>query len=81
MNQNLIHCDRCGGNTHITNECLSRIDVNNRLINDNIKENINEDTYIRFAEPSNSILNKIVQTVKTIGTNLRKFLEPPPAFK
>ena len=81
MHKNLIHCDRCGANTHITDECLSRIDINNRLINDNIKENINEDTYIRFAEPDNSLLNKIVQAVKTIGTNLRKFLEPPPAIK
>ena len=73
MDKNLIHCDRCGSNTHIIDECLARIDINNRLTN--------EDIYIRFAEPNNSLFNKIVQTVKTIGTNLKKFLEPPPSFK
>ena len=35
-----ISCHRCGRDSHITDECLSRLDVNNRLINDNIKENI-----------------------------------------
>jgi hypothetical protein len=76
-----ICCHRCGRDSHITDECLSRLDVNNRLINDNIKENITEDTYIRFAEPNDSILTKIIQTVKTIGSGLKKFLEPPKGFK
>ena len=76
-----ICCDRCGRDSHITDECLSRFDVNNRLINDNIKENINEDTYIRFAEPNETLLNKIIQTAKIISSNLKKFLEPPKGFK
>ena len=73
MNKNLISCDRCGGNNHIAEECLSRLDVNNHLIN--------EDIYMRFAEPNNTILTKIIQTVKSIGSNIKKFLEPPPSFK
>jgi hypothetical protein len=76
-----ICCDRCGRDSHITDECLGRFDVNNRLINDNIKENINEDTYIRFAEPNETLLNKIIQTAKIISSNIKKFLEPPKGFK
>jgi len=80
MDKNIC-CDRCGRDSHITNECLSRLDVNNRLINDNIKENITEDTYIRFAEPNDSLLEKIINTVKTISSGIKKFLEPPKGFK
>jgi len=70
-------CERCGRDNHSIDECLSRTDVSNKLINDSIDENCLDNSYIRVEKVDKSLFRKIVTAVQIFGSNIRKLLEVP----
>lgn len=66
-------CERCGRDNHLIEECLSRTDVTNRLIDDYI----DDDLYIRVEKVDKSLFGKIITAIKTFGSNIKKLLEVP----
>lgn len=66
-------CERCGRDNHLIEECLSRTDVTNKLIDDSI----DDDLYIRVEKVDKSLFGKIITVIKTFGSNIKKLLEVP----
>ena len=70
-------CERCGRDNHSIDECLSRTDVTNKLINDSIDEDSIDSSYIRVEKIDKSLFGKIIRTIRNISTNIKKLLEVP----
>ena len=70
-------CERCQRDNHLTEECLSRTDVTNELINDSIDDDSIDDSYIRVEKVDKSLFGKIITAIRTIGNNIKKLLEVP----
>jgi hypothetical protein len=70
-------CERCGRDNHLTEECLSRTDVTNKLIDDSIDDDSIDNSYIRVEKVDKSLFGKIITVIRTIGSNIKKLLEVP----
>jgi len=70
-------CERCGRDNHLSDECLSRTDVTNKLI-DNLDESLmDENSYIGVEKVDKTLFGKIVKAIRIIGSNIKKLLEVP----
>ena len=70
MNKNI--CERCGRNNHLKNECMSRTDINDNII---------DQEYTNLIIKDISIIGILINKIKGFGKNVIKILEVPPSGK
>jgi len=70
-------CERCGRDNHLIEECLSRTDVTNKLIDDSIEDDSIDNSYIRVEKLDKSLFRKIITVIRTISNNIKRLLEVP----
>jgi hypothetical protein len=70
MNKNI--CERCGRNNHLENECMSRTDINDNII---------DAEYSNLIIKDRTLIGRLINKIKEISKNIIKILEVPPSGK
>jgi hypothetical protein len=65
-------CERCGRDNHLENECMSRTDINDNII---------DAEYSNLIIKDRTLLGRLINKIKEIGKNIIKILEVPPSGK
>jgi hypothetical protein len=65
-------CERCGRDNHLENECMSRTDINDNII---------DAEYSNLIIKDRTLIGRLINKIKEISKNIIKILEVPPSGK
>ena len=63
-------CERCGRDNHLENECMSRTDINDKII---------DAEYSNLIIKDMTLFGRLINKIKEISKNIIKILEVPPS--